>query len=67
MKAFESPSKENFFGTDEFGATSSAASSRNRESLFQVGMIAVGIAVVSEAILGSVAGYYGGRTNNLIM
>ncbi len=61
------PSKTHPLGTDELGRdVLSRMIWASRVSL-KVGFIAVGIALVIAVILGSLAGYYGGRIDNLIM
>lgn len=67
MDAFKSPSKEHFFGTDEFGRDIFSRIIYGSRISLQVGLIAVSISVIFGGFLGAVAGYYGGRIDNLIM
>lgn len=61
------PSAKHWLGTDELGRDYlSRAISGARISL-SVGFVAVGISIAIGVVLGSVAGYLGGRTDNLIM
>ena len=60
-------SKEHWFGTDEYGRDIfTRIVYGTRTSLF-VGAISVGIALSFGGILGAVAGYYGGKFDNIIM
>jgi len=61
------PSAQHWLGTDELGRDYlSRAISGARISL-SVGFVAVGISIVIGVFLGSLAGYLGGRVDNLIM
>lgn len=63
----QTPSAEHLFGTDEFGRDIFArVVYGTRISLF-VGIISVGIALTLGGFLGSIAGYYGGKIDNMIM
>lgn len=61
------PSAEHWFGTDDLGRDLlSRAISGSRVSL-SVGFVAVGISTIIGIILGSLAGFFGGWVDNLIM
>ncbi len=61
------PSAAHFFGTDEYGRDQfSRIIWGTRISLF-VGLFTVAIAMTSGCIIGALAGYYGGRADNVLM
>ncbi|MDR1622810.1 MAG: ABC transporter permease, partial [Synergistaceae bacterium] len=64
---FETPSKQFFLGTDEFGRDILSRLIYGARISLQVGFIAVGIALVVGGMLGATAGYYGGWVDNGIM
>lgn len=67
IERLQHPSKDHWFGTDEFGRDIFARIVYgSRISLF-VGLISVSIALSIGGFLGSIAGYYGGRIDNIIM
>ena len=67
MASFQSPSREHLFGTDEFGRDILSRIIHGSRISLQVGLIAVSISVVLGGFFGAVAGFYGGRIDNLIM
>lgn len=67
MHAFETPSAKYLLGTDEFGRDILSRLIYGARVSLQVGFIAVSIALVTGGLLGALAGFYGGRLDNLIM
>lgn len=65
--SFAKPSKEHLLGTDRLGRDIlSRLIYGSRESL-QIGMYSTLIAAAVGIVIGSIAGYYGGRIDNLLM
>lgn len=61
------PSKEHVFGTDEFGRDIFARIVHGSRVSIKVGVIAVAMSLVGGGLLGAIAGYYGGKIDNVIM
>jgi len=67
LEAFQPPSSKYLFGTDEFGRDIFSRVIYGSRISLQVGFIAVGLAMFIGGFLGAISGYYGGRTDNIIM
>lgn len=65
--AFLAPCKEYPFGTDNLGRSLLARILYGGRVSLSIGLISTGIAATMGLILGSLAGYYGGRVDNIIM
>lgn len=65
--AFQHPSAQHLFGTDEFGRDIFSRIIYGARTSLLVGFVSVGIAVIVGGALGAVAGYYGKRVDNFIM
>ena len=63
----QAPSAEHFFGTDEFGRDILARVCWGSRASLSIGAIVTVIALTIGAILGSLAGYYGGKVDMIIM
>lgn len=63
----QGPSKNNWLGTDEYGRDMFARIIHGARISLQVGVIAVSISILIGGVLGAIAGFYGGRLDNIIM
>lgn len=63
----QGPSMEHWCGTDEFGRDIFARLVHGSRVSLVVGMISVSISLLMGGALGAIAGYYGGRVDNVIM
>jgi len=65
--ALQAPSAEHWFGTDQLGMDIFSRVIVGARVSLTVGLLAVSIALTVGVILGSIAGYWGGKTDTIIM
>ncbi|MEG6616540.1 nickel transporter permease [Peptococcaceae bacterium 1198_IL3148] len=65
--ALQEPSAQHWLGTDELGRDILSRIIYGARISLKVGLMAVAIALSMGTVLGSIAGYFGGRIDNLIM
>ena len=65
--ALEGPSAKHWFGTDNMGRDIFARIVHGTRVSLKVGLISVAVSLTIGGILGAVAGYYGGKLDNVIM
>lgn len=65
--AYQAPSWDHWLGTDIFGRDVLARASHGAVTSLIVGFFGAGISVVIGTLLGSVAGYFGGKIDDLIV
>ena len=63
----EGPSSEHWLGTDEFGRDILARLVHGSRVSLSVGVVAVTISLLIGGSLGAIAGFYGGKVDNVIM
>lgn len=67
VNRLQPPSSDHWCGTDEFGRDVFARIVHGSRVSLMVGLISVGIALLVGGTLGAIAGYYGGKLENVIM
>lgn len=67
MNAFQLPSAEHIFGTDQYGRDLFARIIYGGRISLLAGLVTVGISFVMGLILGGAAGYFGGKVDMVIM
>ncbi len=66
-QAFSPPSAEHIFGTDHLGRDMLSRIMYGGRFSLSVGIVSVSISAAGGMIFGSIAGYFGGKADNLIM
>jgi len=63
----QGPSAAHWFGTDEFGRDIFARVVHGSRTSMTVGILSAAIALLLGGMVGAIAGYYGGKTDNILM
>ncbi len=66
-KKFLKPCWEHLLGTDHFGRDILSRIMMGSQTAFQVGLISIGIGLFFGILIGSIAGYYGGIVDEILM
>lgn len=64
---YQPPSREHLFGTDDLGRDMLTRLLYGGRISLSIGILAIGLAVMIGVIIGSLAGFYGGRMDNALM
>jgi len=65
--ALLAPSSQHFLGTDQLGRDIFSRMVYGSRVALSIGLVAIGIATIIGILLGSIAGFYGGRIDSIIM
>ena len=66
-RTFQTPSRANIMGTDNFGRDIFSRIVFGARTSLQVGFTAVAVSLLSGLVIGSVAGFFGGKADNVLM
>ncbi|MCL1994287.1 MAG: ABC transporter permease [Spirochaetes bacterium] len=66
-RTFQPPSREHLMGTDNLGRDQFSRIIFGTRTSLQVGFVAVSIAMVIGSLIGAIAGFFGGKVDNIIM
>ena len=66
-RTFQPPSRQHIMGTDNFGRDMFTRIIFGTRTSLMVGFTAVGVALSMGLLIGSLAGYYGGKVDNILM
>ena len=67
MRKFTAPCREFPLGTDNYGRCILSRIIYGSRISLEIGLVSVGISAVFGSLLGAVAGYFGGKVDNIIM
>ena len=67
MQRLQGPSREHWFGTDDFGRDVFARIIHGARISLIIGIVTTMFSMTAAVILGSIAGYFGGKIENMIM
>jgi len=66
-RTFQPPGRANIMGTDNFGRDIFSRIVYGARTSLQVGFTAVAVSLFSGLVMGSIAGFFGGKTDNILM
>lgn len=67
LRKFKAPSSEHFFGTDEFGRDIFSRIVYGSRYSLMIGAVAASLSAAIGMLIGSAAGFYGGKADNILM
>lgn len=67
LRKFKAPSSDHFFGTDEFGRDIFSRIVYGSRYSLMIGAVAASLSAAIGMLIGSAAGFYGGKADNILM